>query len=293
MTESAFIKALGSKRSIIEKSMYSYFNENDAYHRELYACMKYPLEAGGKRLRPAIMLFMWNILGSRNRNIVPAACSVEMIHTYSLIHDDLPSMDNDDFRRGKPTLHKVYDEGTAVLAGDALFSYALEIFLKSRIEPKHLNRGLAYLLNSIGSDGMVLGQFIDTKIEHFKRDSRTLNFIHRKKTGALVAACFTIPAILSGISRTDKYEELGYSAGLLFQIVDDILDVKSDKKTLGKSIGKDVTQNKLTYITMYGYEKSLKLAEREMKKAHSIAESIPYDMSVIHSMIDYFYKRVN
>ncbi len=101
LTESPFIKALSSKRSIIEKAMYSYFSENDVYHRELFKCMKYPLEAGGKRLRPAIMLFMWNILGSRNSKILPAACSLEMIHTYSLIHDDLPSMDNDDFRRGK------------------------------------------------------------------------------------------------------------------------------------------------------------------------------------------------
>lgn len=287
-----FSSELEKKHALIDKSLYSYFRRKDKYYSDLYKCMKYPLEAGGKRLRPAIMLFLWDIMKGKG-SIMPAACAVEMVHTYSLIHDDLPSMDNDDFRRGKPTLHKLYDEATAILAGDALFSYALEVFLMTEAAPARLNRAMSFFLNSIGPEGMVLGQFIDTKIENYPRSKGTLDFIHKNKTGALIAASFTIPAILAGVKNTDKFTELGFSAGLLFQIVDDILDVKSDSKTLGKTTGKDVSQNKLTYITMHGYEKAVKNAEKEMQKAHALADSMHYDMEIIHSMIDYFYKRVN
>ncbi len=292
---SDFDKLLKSKKVIIDKQLKKLFSHYDNYNKMLYKSMEYSVMAGGKRLRPIIVLMVYQMLtnSKKTSDIMPIACAVEMVHTYSLIHDDLPSMDNDDFRRGKPTLHKKYNEGIAILAGDALFSYAIETFLNAKFKAEYVNSALKFFLKEIGPEGIVGGQFVDTNIEYYKRNKNTLSYIHNKKTATLIASCFTLPAILLNKKKEmKKLLQLGQSAGLLFQIIDDILDIESNKKVLGKSIGKDIEQNKLTYITLYGIEKAKNLAQKEYKNAINIAKSLNYNTENIENLINYFQKRI-
>ena len=186
------------RKEIIDNYLLSLFTNDNKYSNTLYECMEYAVMAGGKRLRPIIVMLVWEMLTGEKeyKKILPIAASVEMVHTYSLIHDDLPCMDNDDLRRGKPTLHKKHNEAVAVLAGDALFSYALEIFLIADIKHENLLNGLKYFLQCVGPQGIVAGQFVDTEIEEFGRDEETLHYIHNHKTATLIEACFAIPALL-------------------------------------------------------------------------------------------------
>lgn len=288
---------LNDKKLKIDESLNGYLERGDKFCKPLYQAMHYSVSAGGKRLRPSIVLLVGEILANRNLDskLLPYASSLEMIHTYSLIHDDLPSMDNDDFRRGVPTLHKKFDESTAILAGDALFSYAIEIFLSEKyFEKEHVYNALSNLIQSVGPDGMVSGQYVDTKIENYIKDIEILKYVHRLKTGALFASAFSIPAVLMNKKRfiSDNLEELGMSAGLLFQIVDDILDVTATTEVLGKTAGKDLKQNKLTYVSLFGLKRAKEEAEKEAMNAHALADKLDFDMSLIHNLIDLFAKRI-
>lgn len=293
-----FIRRIAADKKDVEKELKRLFSgSRNRYEKPLYERMYYSVSAGGKRIRPSIILNVGRSLSGKAdaSKFMPAACSVEMIHTYSLIHDDLPSMDNDDFRRGRPTLHKKYNESSAILAGDALFSYAIEVFLQSSFKSGNVLAALDFLLKSVGPEGMVAGQFADTEISLFIRDINTLKYIHRKKTANLLAACFSLPSILMGKSSkaTDLYTDIGMSMGLLFQIVDDILDVKSDSKTLGKTAGKDAEQNKLTYTTFYGTEKAMKTARSEAEKIRRKIRSAGKDSGYLEDLLDYFITRIN
>ncbi|MDJ0591103.1 MAG: polyprenyl synthetase family protein [Pleurocapsa sp. MO_226.B13] len=235
---------------------------------KIYEAMRYSLLAGGKRLRPILCLATCSLTGGTVEMAMPTACALEMIHTMSLIHDDLPAMDNDDFRRGKPTNHKVYGEDIAILAGDGLLAYAFEYVATQtqNVAPENILRVIACLGRTVGAAGLVGGQVLDLESEG-KPDItvETLSFIHTHKTGALLEASVVSGAILANaaeedIARLSKYAQ---NIGLAFQIIDDILDITATDEQLGKTAGKDLEARKATYPSLWGLEKS-RLQAREL-----------------------------
>ncbi len=219
--------------------------------------MKYSLFAGGKRLRPQIILLIGQELGIREEKLLPFCAGIEMIHTYSLIHDDLPCLDNDDLRRGKPTCHKIFGEANALLAGDALLNYSYELILNN-ISSKAEIEALKILANHSGVRGMIGGQVMDIISEKMPIGENELRYIHENKTGKLLTASFIIPFILANKPKEDieKVYKAGMNYGVSFQVLDDILDVISTDEVLGKPVGSDEKNNKCTYVTLYGIDKA-------------------------------------
>jgi geranylgeranyl diphosphate synthase type II len=249
----------------------------------LAEAMAYPLAAGGKRLRPLLMGASYEIFGGKAADILPAACAIEMAHTYSLVHDDLPAMDDDDLRRGRPTSHKVYGEALAILSGDALLTDAFTVLLSSayprRITPEHLLRAAGVLAARAGARGMVSGQAADLGAEGFltggkispsrrKAGLELLSYIHLHKTADLITAAVEMGAALAGAPQKDLkiLSAFGRDIGLCFQVADDILDVVGDKKKLGKS-GSDARNRKLTYASLLGVEEARRRAAALMRGA--------------------------
>lgn len=239
-------------------------------NEKIYEAMRYSVFAGGKRLRPVIMIMTAKMLGGTPETVMPFACAMEMIHTYSLIHDDLPSMDNDDLRRGKPTSHKMFGEAVAVLAGDALLTKAFETAASYNVAgvcKKKVLRAMSVLAKAAGADGMIAGQVID--IDSVNEDEQLLKKLHSLKTGALIRASGVIGAILSGADEEQikAVDDFCNNIGIAFQIQDDILDVISSEEELGKPIGSDAENGKSTYITLFGKEQAEKMAAEYTKKA--------------------------
>lgn len=250
-----------------------------AYPERIYEAMRYSLMAGGKRLRPILCLATCELVGGEMDIAMPTACALEMVHTMSLIHDDLPAMDNDDYRRGKLTNHKVYGEDVAVLAGDALLSYAFEYIAAQTqgAEAKQVLDVVARLGKAVGAAGLVGGQIVDLASEGKAVEEKTLTYIHMHKTAALLEVSVTAGAILAG-ADADTVERLSRYAqkiGLAFQIVDDILDITATSEELGKSAGKDVAAQKATYPSIWGLEESKRKAEQLVVEA--IAELSIFD----------------
>ncbi|MBQ7751683.1 MAG: polyprenyl synthetase family protein [Clostridia bacterium] len=255
---------------ITEDALKEYTKTADLPQKRLYDAMNYSLFAGGKRLRPMIMLMTAKMLKTPFERVIPFACAMEMIHTYSLIHDDLPAMDNDDLRRGKPTNHKVFGEAEAILAGDALLTKAFEIvsgYDAEGVDRTSVLRAINVLAKSAGADGMVGGQDIDMGGD--LSDLEKLKFMHSLKTGAIIRASGVIGAILSGAKDAEikAIDEYCYNLGIAFQIQDDILDVLGNEETLGKTIGSDADNNKSTYVTLCGIDKAQRLQEKYIEKA--------------------------
>jgi geranylgeranyl diphosphate synthase type II len=258
---------LRDKRALVDAFLKSYF-ENSCQPSVLYDAMKYSLFAGGKRIRPILMCASYEACGGEPEDIVPQAASVELIHTYSLIHDDLPAMDNDDLRRGKPTNHKVFGEAMAILAGDALLTEAFSMMAVPISQRKTLRS--TYIMNAIkeiafaaGAYGMVGGQAQDILSEGSEPDEHTLKFIHLHKTAALIKASVRIGALLAG-ARGTKLKSLtiyGENIGLAFQIIDDILDIEGNTEELGKSAGSDIEKHKMTYPSLFGIDGSRRKAQ--------------------------------
>ena len=237
------------------------------YPEKIYEAMRYSLLAGGKRLRPILCLATCEMTGGTIDMAMPTACAMEMIHTMSLIHDDLPAMDNDDFRRGQPTNHKVYGEDMAILAGDGLLAYAFEYIAANtqNVPPERVLRVIAHLGRAVGAAGLVGGQVVDLESEGKTDISlETLQYIHKHKTGALLEACVVCGAILAGASAADlqRLSRYAHNIGLAFQIIDDILDVTATTEQLGKTAGKDLTAQKVTYPSLWGLEESRKQAQK-------------------------------
>lgn len=249
------------------------------YPEKIYEAMRYSLLAGGKRLRPILCLATCELAGGTREMAMPTACALEMIHTMSLIHDDLPAMDNDDYRRGQLTNHKVYGEDIAILAGDGLLSYAFEFVASqtTNVPPQRVLEVIAHLGRAVGAAGLVGGQVVDLESEG-KTDitEEQLTFIHTHKTGALLEACVVSGAILAGAS-TENRERLSRYArkiGLAFQIVDDILDITATQEELGKTAGKDEQAQKATYPSLWGLEESKRRADQLIREAQ--AELAPF-----------------
>ncbi len=249
---------LAAKKKVVDAALDKYLPQNsDA--RIIIEAMRYSLFAGGKRLRPILVLITYETMGGKNINkIMTAACAVEMVHTYSLIHDDLPAMDNDDLRRGKPTCHKKYGEAIAILAGDALFAEAFEILQKTEVESEALLKVNRVFSKAVGIDGIVGGQVMDIVSNLESKDKELLDYIHTHKTGVFISACIVIGAILANANehQVEALRNAGDKLGLAFQIVDDILDLQSTNDVIGKSTGKDARMGKLTYPAIYGLQTS-------------------------------------
>jgi len=260
-------KYLSEGKKLIDKRMLSYLPQGKAYPVSIHEAMRYSLLAGGKRLRPVLLMAAAEAVGGDRHSILPFAVAAELIHTYTLIHDDLPALDNDDLRRGKPTNHKVFGEAVAILAGDALLTQAFIIMTHSvgmeTVPPESILRATHEMASSLGSTGMIGGQVVDLESEGKKINPETLEYIHIYKTGFLIRACIRCGGVL-GQATEDQINSLsrfGSHIGLAFQIVDDILDITGDQEKLGKDIGSDLTKDKATYPALYGLQKSKRKAE--------------------------------
>lgn len=257
----------------------------------LQEAMAYSLLAGGKRFRPLLVLGAAERCGLSQDEVMPMALAMEMIHTYSLIHDDLPAMDNDDLRRGKPTSHKVFGEALAILAGDALLNEALLLLMSAYGGTPNGARAMVELARSAGKDGMIAGQVLDIQSEGQVIDLPALEEMHRNKTGAIITSSVTAPCLLAGCSKTEveAMRSLGHKLGLMFQIQDDILDVESNQETLGKSVGKDARDEKSTYVSLLGLEQA-KIRLEELRRDLFRLTEHPGD-GLLEAVIRYFARR--
>ena len=255
-----FLKAyLNDRQNIVEEALTRYLPAVENIPPEIFKAIHYSVFAGGKRIRPILCLASVEALGGDIAQALPVACALELIHTYSLIHDDLPAMDNDDFRRGKPTSHKVFGEAIAILAGDALLTEAFNLLSRSekmRIPAERRLAVIQVIAQAAGISGMVGGQALDLLAEKTKPDLEALRDIHRRKTGELIVAAVKSGAIMCGASE-DKVQALtdyGMNIGLAFQIADDILNVEGDSELMGKNTGSDAARGKVTYPSIIGLE---------------------------------------
>jgi geranylgeranyl diphosphate synthase, type II len=260
----------------------------------IHKAMRYSLFAGGKRMRPALCLAAAEACGGKRDDVLPLACAVECIHTYSLIHDDLPAMDNDDFRRGKPTNHKVFGEGIAVLAGDALLTQAFELTALAKGWPRYSHQALVLeLAKASGSLQLIAGQVADLEAEGKKIAAADLKYIHERKTSALLCCS----ARLGGMSANCTAQQLealtsfGYNVGLAFQIIDDILDITQTSEQLGKTAGKDTAAQKATYPSIVGMDRSRKIAQDLTKKAFAALKVFRGKAEALEALADYLLRR--
>ncbi|HOQ38024.1 MAG TPA: polyprenyl synthetase family protein [Acetivibrio sp.] len=284
---------------LVNEYLDKYVVEKDLPEKSIYSAMRYSLLAGGKRLRPVLSLAVCDMLGGRREDVLPFACAVEMIHTYSLIHDDLPAMDNDDYRRGRLTNHKVYGEALAILAGDGLLNLAFELLLESILKSNE-NRDLkiraaAIIAKASGVEGMIAGQVIDLESENKKIPSDILDRMHRCKTGALIKAPVVSSAVLCGADEDSvkKLECFAQNLGLAFQIKDDILDVEGSLEKLGKKTGSDAQNEKSTYVSLYGLENSKNMLNEITEKAVIILKDFGEKAVFLEELAKYLVNRDN
>lgn len=291
-----FKDVLKGKINYIETLLNEYMPKEEGYQQTVIQAMNYSLKAGGKRLRPILTLESCKIVGGKEEDAIPFAVAIEMIHTYSLIHDDLPALDNDDLRRGKPTNHKVFGEAMATLAGDALLNYAFEIMLSSSIDKKDSNKYLK-AINEVakhaGIYGMIGGQVVDVESENKIIDKDKLDFIHLNKTAAMIIGCMRAGAIIGGASEEEleKVTKYGKNIGLSFQIVDDILDITGDEAKLGKPIGSDIENSKSTYPSLLGLEKSRQIARQLIDEGKSSIDDLSSEIDFLNQLGDYIISR--
>ena len=291
-----FKEELKDRVDHIEAILKEYLPKEEGWQKTVIAAMNYSVLAGGKRLRPMLMEETYRLFGGKGREIEPFMAAIEMIHTYSLVHDDLPAMDNDEYRRGRKTTHVVYGEAMAILAGDGLLNYAFETAMKSFTMEGDLEkkaRALSVLAQKAGIYGMIGGQTADIEAEDLGDQVTTehLMFIHAHKTSALREAAMMTGAILAGASQeeTAQIEKAAYEIGIAFQIQDDILDVTSTLEMLGKPIGSDAKNHKTTYVTLKGLEESRKeqqeLSLHAIETIRNIGYSNDFLMELVTSLI--------
>lgn len=258
------------KKKEIDRLLDEYLPSEKSYPDVLHQAIRYSVLAGGKRIRPILALTAYEAFDGKSRNIInPAACSLELVHTYSLIHDDLPCMDDDDLRRGIPTLHKKYNEAVAVLAGDALHDLAFELIARSGSAEV-----VSELAGAIGTFGMLGGQMADIEAEGKVNSVEQVKFIHKHKTGALIRSSVRIGAMLTGVDKTtlNNISLYGEKIGFAFQIIDDILDIEGDEEKLGKIVGSDCKNDKATYPGTVGLEQARQVSDKLIDEAIEIAE---------------------
>jgi geranylgeranyl diphosphate synthase type II len=260
----------------------------------IHTAMRYSLFAGGKRLRPALCLAAAEACGGTPERAMPLACAVECIHTYSLIHDDLPAMDDDDFRRGKPTSHKVFGEGIAILAGDALLTQAFEIATRSHATKRYSHQQIFLeITQAAGSLHLIAGQVADLEAEGKKLSVRDLRYIHERKTSALLRCSVRLGGMSANCTpaELEALSDFGYHVGLAFQVIDDILDVTQSTEVLGKTAGKDVAAQKATYPAIVGLEKSHEIARKLTAKAYAALSPFKGKAEALQGLAKYLLER--
>lgn len=284
---------LKEKKGIVDRWLDELLPTSDTVPERLHEAIRYSVFAGGKRIRPILCILTAEMLGLDELDVKYPACSLEFIHTYSLVHDDLPAMDNDDLRRGKPTNHKVFGDAMAILAGDALLTEAF-LILKN-LNPSVIGKVLGVLAFAASSRGMVGGQALDIQSTGVKIDIKRLEMMHSLKTGALLMAPIVISAIIAGIEDVAIYQRLGSKIGMLFQITDDILDVIGDEDVIGKPVGSDEGMNKATYVSILGLDNAKDKAKEFHEECHVILDKIDVKnldkKMIFHDIIDYLYNR--
>jgi geranylgeranyl diphosphate synthase, type II len=260
---------LSRRKALVEAALGKIFPVAAGLQKRVIEAARYSLFAGGKRLRPILCLASAEVVGGDIEPVLPAACALEMIHTYSLIHDDLPAMDNDDFRRGVPTNHKVFGEAIAILAGDALLTEAFEYLALGGVSPDKVTEVIRIAVKAAGYRGMIGGQVIDLECEDRKVDLATVEYMHIHKTGALLSASLEIGSIVGGGDQvqTSALKNYGHHIGLAFQITDDLLDVEGDPALMGKTPGSDAAKNKMTYPALLGIAQSRDAAREHVESA--------------------------
>lgn len=299
LNKSQFMEELQQKVEHINDVLEKFLPAEEGQQRIIFEAMNYSVRAGGKRLRPILMEETYHMFGGSSAVIEPFMAAIEMIHTYSLVHDDLPAMDNDEYRRGKKTTHAVYGEAMGILAGDALLNLAYETAAKAfdmEVADARVARAFTVLAKKAGVYGMVGGQVVDVESE--KSDDcpitrEKLDFIYRLKTGALIESSMMIGAILAGASSDEvsRVEQIAAKLGLAFQIQDDVLDVTSTLEVLGKPVGSDEKNNKATYVTFEGLDKAVSDVERISKEAEEQLDDLGYDDAFLNELFEYLIHR--
>lgn len=299
LNKSQFMEELQQKVEHINNVLEKFLPAEEGQQRIIFEAMNYSVRAGGKRLRPMLMEETYHMFGGSSAVIEPFMAAIEMIHTYSLVHDDLPAMDNDEYRRGKKTTHAVYGEAMGILAGDALLNLAYETAAKAfdmEVADTRVARAFTVLAKKAGVYGMVGGQVVDVESE--KSDDcpitrEKLDFIYRLKTGALIESSMMIGAILAGASSDEvsRVEQIAAKLGLAFQIQDDVLDVTSTLEVLGKPVGSDEKNNKATYVTFEGLDKAVSDVERISKEAEEQLDDLGYDDAFLKELFEYLIHR--
>lgn len=291
-----FETRLQEKQQEIEGIIRAYLPKEEGPQQKVIEAMNYSIQAGGKRLRPMLMQETYRMFGGTGRMIEPFMAAIEMIHTYSLVHDDLPAMDNDEYRRGRKTTHAVYGEAMAILAGDALLNYAFETACKafsdcemSAEKYEAVGKALQILGKKAGIYGMIGGQTADILAEGENQPLSTeqLLFIHEHKTSALIQSSMMIGAVMAGASECEieQIEKCAYDIGIAFQIQDDILDVIGDENTLGKPIGSDAKNQKQTYVSLNGLEKSKEEVRKLSEEAAAVLEACPGEHEFLKELV--------
>ena len=299
LNKSQFMEELQQKVEHINNVLEKFLPVEEGQQRIIFEAMNYSVRAGGKRLRPILMEETYHMFGGSSAVIEPFMAAIEMIHTYSLVHDDLPAMDNDEYRRGKKTTHAVYGEAMGILAGDALLNLAYETAAKAfdmEVADTRVARAFAVLAKKAGVYRMVGGQVVDVESEKSDDCSITrekLDFIYRLKTGALIESSMMIGAILAGASSDEvsRVEQIAAKLGLAFQIQDDVLDVTSTLEVLGKPVGSDEKNNKATYVTFEGLDKAVSDVERISKEAEEQLDDLGYDDAFLKELFEYLIHR--
>lgn len=299
LNKSQFMEELQQKVEHINNVLEKFLPAEEGQQRIIFEAMNYSVRAGGKRIRPILMEETYHMFGGSSAVIEPFMAAIEMIHTYSLVHDDLPAMDNDEYRRGKKTTHAVYGEAMGILAGDALLNLAYETAAKAfgmEVADTRVAKAFAVLAKKAGVFGMVGGQVVDVESE--KSDDcpitrEKLDFIYRLKTGALIESSMMIGAILAGASSDEvsRVEQIAAKLGLAFQIQDDVLDVTSTLEVLGKPVGSDEKNNKATYVTFEGLDKAVSDVERISKEAEAQLDDLGYDDAFLKELFEYLIHR--
>lgn len=283
-------REIGKRAEEIEKIIKEYLPKEEGYQKTIMEAMNYSILAGGKRLRPMLMLETYRLFGGNSKTIYPFMAAIEMIHTYSLVHDDLPAMDNDEYRRGRKTTHIVYGEAMGILAGDALLNYAFETASGAfQLEPENpaVGQAMLVLARKAGIYGMIGGQVVDVESEGTVIDKEKLDFIHLHKTSALLESAMVIGAILAGANKEEQnlVEKAAGKIGLAFQIQDDILDITSTTEELGKPVGSDEKNGKNTYVAFEGLEKSKEDVKKISESAMEDLQKLPYENPFLIELI--------
>ncbi|SHJ66096.1 farnesyl-diphosphate synthase [Hathewaya proteolytica DSM 3090] len=275
----------------IDKYLKDYFYKRDGYNKLLYEAMGYSINVGGKRIRPMLMILTYSMYKSDYEKIMPMAAAMEMIHTYSLIHDDLPCMDNDDMRRGKPSNHKIFGDAVALLAGDGLLNEAFNSMLQCQIESDLKIKVMSIISKASSADGMIGGQIVDIINENRKIEKEQLEYMHNKKTGELITASIVSGAIMGGAQECEQniLLEYGKVLGLAFQIQDDILDVEGDKEKMGKNTHMD--ENKSTFVNVYGLDKCKSMLASLEEQCKELINSLKGDTKKIMEITNMLFKR--